>query len=213
MRWHKTSGSKLLFHGINSKTFVFCDCYRLASFSTATIFMSQFDIQQIQAKHIALIYAASENDVIGKDNDIPWRLSADLKRFKALTTGYPIIMGRKTFESLGRPLPKRRNIVVTRNSSFQAEGIEVAHSLEAALELCKGEEKIFVIGGAGLFAESIEKSYANRIYFTRVHAEVDGDVFCPLPEGDHWQIQEVASNQADEKNEFAYTYITLDYVA
>ncbi len=158
---------------------------------------------------LSLIYAASENDVIGKDNDIPWRLSADLKRFKQLTTGHPIIMGRKTFESLGRPLPKRRNIVISRNAAFHAEGIELYGSLEAALAACKGEAQAFIIGGAGLFAESIDKDLIDTIYFTRVHAEIDGDVSFPLPESDAWQITDVASNQADEKNEFAYTYVTL----
>jgi dihydrofolate reductase len=159
---------------------------------------------------VAVIYAASENDVIGKDNDIPWKISADLKRFKRLTTGYPIIMGRKTFESLGRPLPKRRNMVVTRNVDYHADGIEIYHSLEDALAASEEEEKAFVIGGAGLFAESIEKGFVNTIYFTRVHAEVDGDVFCPLPDEKDWTIVEVESNQADEKNEYAYTYITLE---
>ena len=162
-----------------------------------------------QSPIISLIYAASENDVIGKDNDIPWRLSADLKRFKRLTIGHPIIMGRKTFESLGRPLPKRRNLVITRNTSFQAEGTEIFHSLEAALAACSQEAEAFIIGGAGLFAESIEKEMVDAIFFTRVHADIDGDVFFPLPEGDPWKITEVESNQADEKNEYAFTYITL----
>jgi len=159
---------------------------------------------------IALIYAASENDVIGKDNDIPWKLSADLKRFKQLTTGHPIIMGRKTFDSLGRPLPRRRNLVITRNTAFQVEGVEVYHSLEDAVAACEQEQKAFVIGGAGLFAESIEKNLVQTIFFTRVHAEIDGDVYFPLPSEENWTITEVASNQADEKNEFAYTYITLE---
>lgn len=159
---------------------------------------------------IAVIYAASENDVIGKDNDIPWKLSADLKRFKQLTTGHPIIMGRKTFESLGRPLPRRRNLVITRNSEYASVGIELFPSLESALAACEQEAKAFVIGGAGLFAESIAKGLVDTIFFTRVHAEVDGDVFYPLPDEKEWEIVEVASNQADEKNEFAYTYITLE---
>lgn len=159
---------------------------------------------------IALIYAASENDVIGKDNDIPWRLSADLKRFKQLTTGYPIIMGRKTFNSLGRPLPKRRNLVITRNTSLQQAGVEIYYSLEEALAACQKEEKAFIIGGAGLFAESIAKDLVQRIYFTRVHAEIEGDVFFPFPDEKNWEIVEVESNQADDKNEYAYTYITLE---
>lgn len=159
---------------------------------------------------IALIYAASENDVIGKDNDIPWKLSADLKRFKKLTIGHPIIMGRKTYDSLGRPLPKRRNLVITRNTALQVEGVEVYHSLEDALAACEQEEKAFVIGGAGLFAESIAKDLVQTIFFTRVHAEIDGDVSVPFPSEDNWEIAEVTSNQADEKNEYAYTYITLE---
>lgn len=158
---------------------------------------------------IAAIFAISENGVIGKENGIPWRLPADLRHFKRLTLGKPIIMGRKTWESLGRPLPKRQNIVVTRNLDFQAEGAEVVHSLEAAFALCAEAPEVFIIGGAAIYHETILGGTVTRIYKTLVHAEIDGDTFLDLPLDD-WKIQEVDAHQADEKNEFAYTFLVLE---
>lgn len=158
---------------------------------------------------ITAIYAVSENGVIGKDNDLPWSLPADMRHFKTLTLGKPIIMGRRSFESLGKPLPRRRNIVVTRNQRFQAEGVEVAHSLEEALALCAGEPEICITGGAGLYRESIEKGYVTRIYETIVHAEVDGDTFFTLPDPEAWEIEAVEAHQADSRNEYAFTFRTL----
>ncbi|MEZ4827067.1 MAG: dihydrofolate reductase [Bacteroidia bacterium] len=158
---------------------------------------------------ISAIYAISENSVIGKENSIPWRLSADLKRYKQLTMGKPIVMGRKTYESIGKPLPGRRNIVISRNRDFAAEGIETADSLEAAIELCGDVPEIFIVGGTALFLEGVEKGYISRIYETFVHADVEGDTFFHLPQEESWEITDVESHQADEKNEFAYTYRTL----
>ncbi|RMG71153.1 MAG: dihydrofolate reductase [Bacteroidetes bacterium] len=158
---------------------------------------------------ITAIYAVSENGVIGKDNDLPWSLPADLHHFKALTLGKPIIMGRRSFESLGKPLPKRRNIVVTRNPDFTFPGVEVVHSLEEGLARCQDEAEICITGGAGLYRESIEKGYVTRIYETLVHAEVDGDTFFSLPEPEAWEIAEVEAHQADDRHEHAYTFRTL----
>ena len=158
---------------------------------------------------VAAIFAISENHVIGSDNDIPWRLSNDLKHFKKLTTGKPIIMGRKTWESLGRPLPRRRNIVITRNTSFEAHGAEVVHSLQEALDLCADEPEVFIVGGAAIYREAILNGHVSVIYKTLVHAEVDGDTFLHLPE-DGWEVTQVESHQADEKNEYAYTFLTLE---
>ena len=158
---------------------------------------------------INAIYAISENHVIGRDNEIPWKLSSDLKRYKRLTMGHPIIMGRKTFESIGKPLPGRRNIVITRNPAFIHAGIEIAHSLENALQLTKEAEQVFLVGGAGIFLEGVQQGLVTRIYETLVHADVEGDVIFELPDEPEWEIQDVESHQADEKNEYAYTYRTL----
>lgn len=158
---------------------------------------------------INAIYAISENHVIGRDNDIPWKLSNDLKRYKRLTIGHPIIMGRKTFESIGRPLPGRRNIIITRNPEFAHDGIEIAHSLDQALQLTKEAEQVFLVGGAGIFMEGVQQGLVTRIYETLVHADVEGDVTFELPDESDWEIHDVESHQADEKNEYAYTYRTL----
>lgn len=159
---------------------------------------------------IVAIYAVSENGVIGKDNDLPWHLPNDLKHFKRLTKGKPILMGRKSFESLGKPLPHRRNIVITRNPDWQAAGVEVVHSLEEAIASCQGVPEICITGGAGIYRESIEKGFVSRIYETLVHAEVEGDTFFQLPYPEQWTITEVDAHQADDRHEFAYTFRTLE---
>ncbi|MEL6193567.1 MAG: dihydrofolate reductase [Bacteroidota bacterium] len=153
---------------------------------------------------ISAIYAISENQVLGKNNDIPWRLSDDLKMFKRTTLGKPIIMGRKTFESLGKPLPKRRNIVISRTMPLEAEGYEVFRSLDEAINACT-EPEAFIIGGARLFEEAFEKGYVHKVFETLVHAEVEGDVFFSLPNPAAWATTRVESYQANEKNEFAFT--------
>lgn len=158
---------------------------------------------------ISAIYAVSENGVIGKDNALPWHLPNDLKHFKSKTKGKSIIMGRKSFESLGKALPNRRNIVVSRNPAFKAEEIEVAHSLEEAIAMCQGEEEVCITGGAGVYKESIEKGYVSRIYETLVHAEVEGDTYFFLKNEEDWEVIEVMACQADARHEHAYTFRTL----
>ena len=158
---------------------------------------------------ISAIYAVSENGVIGKDNDLPWHLPNDFRFFKQYTMGKPILMGRKSFEALGKPLPGRRNIVITRNSNYQAEGVEIAHSLESAIALCKDAPEICISGGAGIYRLSIEKGYVDLIKETLVHAEVEGDTFFQLPNPEEWEIVEVDARQADDRHEFAYTFRTL----
>lgn len=158
---------------------------------------------------ISAIYAVSENGVIGVDNDLPWRLPNDLKFFKSKTIGKPIIMGRKSFESIGKALPKRRNIVLTRNENFQAEGIEVYQSLEAALEACKDEPEVCITGGAGVYEKAINEGYVNLIYETLVHAEIEGDTYFKLANPQEWKIVEVDARQADDRHEYAYTFRTL----
>ena len=130
-----------------------------------------------QAPRICLIAALAANRVIGRNNTLPWHLPADLKRFKALTMGHPVVMGRKTHESIGKPLPGRRNLVITRNLAYSAPGCEVVHSLDQAISACSGAREIFVIGGADMYRESLPR--AQRLEFTEIRAEIDGDAFFP----------------------------------
>lgn len=159
---------------------------------------------------ISLILAASENGVIGKDNQLPWRLPADLKHFKRVTLGHTVIMGRKTYDSIGKPLPQRRNIVITRNPEWKAEGIEVCHSLKSAIAACEGEEEVFVIGGATIYRQALEANLVHRIYLTRIHEDFDGDTFFKLPNADKWEEVVRETHQPDEKNKFVYSFMTLE---
>jgi dihydrofolate reductase len=162
------------------------------------------------SQNIIAIYAVSENGVIGKDNDLPWDLPTDMKHFMRSTLGKTIIMGRRSFDSIdNKPLPRRRNIVITRQKDYRAQGVEVAHSLEEALALAQDQEEIWITGGAGVYEEAIKKGYVNLIYETLVHAEVDGDVLFQLPNPEQWEIIDVDAHQADEKNEYAFTIRTL----
>ena len=159
---------------------------------------------------IALIAAMAENRVIGRENRLPWRLPADLRRFKSLTMGKPVIMGRKTYESIGKPLPGRSNIVVTRDPDYRAQGCRVVHSLEQALEAAAGHDEVMVIGGAELYRQTLER--AERTYLTMVKAELDGDALFPQIETRHWRELERESHRADEKNEYDYDFVTLERV-
>lgn len=156
---------------------------------------------------ISLLVAYSSNNVIGNKGTIPWHLSDDLKRFKQLTTGHSIVMGRKTFESIGRALPNRRNIVITRNKKFQAEGVEVVNSIGDALKLTKGEEEIFIIGGGEIYRQSIDK--ADKIYATIIDTEIEGDTFFPRVNLQKWQLSRLEKHH-DEKsgNNFHYAEYT-----
>ncbi|NOU58811.1 dihydrofolate reductase [Marinifilum caeruleilacunae] len=158
--------------------------------------------------NIAIIVAASRNNVIGKDNQLIWRLSADLKRFKALTTGHTIIMGRKTFDSIGKPLPNRTSVIITRQEDYKQEGCIVVHSLEEALEAVKDQEKVFIIGGGTIYEQAMEK--ADELYLTLVHKEFDGDTFFPEVKAEEWESVARVDCMPDEKNEYPYSFI--DYV-
>jgi dihydrofolate reductase len=127
---------------------------------------------------LSIIVAKANNNVIGKDNALPWRLPEDLAFFKRTTTGHPVVMGRKTFESIGRPLPNRRNIVVTRNPAWMAAGVEAAASLALALDLCAGQPEVFVIGGAQLYVEALAR--ADRLIVTEIQRDYEGDAFFPV---------------------------------
>ena len=153
---------------------------------------------------IRLVVAAAENGVIGKDNTLIWHLPAALKWFKESTTGFPIIMGRKTFESVGRPLPNRRNIVITRDASYAREGIEVVNSTSGALALCTQEERVSVIGGGEIYHMFMD--VADELYLTRVHHDFEGDTYFPNP-GAEWELVSEIKNAPDEKNKFPFSFM------
>jgi dihydrofolate reductase len=159
---------------------------------------------------ISLLVAMDEKRGIGKDGKLPWRLSSDLKRFRELTMGHHIIAGRKTFDSIGKPLPGRQTIVVTRNPSYSVEDCLIVGSVEAAIELAeaRGESEAFVIGGADIFAQALD--VADRVYLTEVHAEVDADTFFPEFDRSAWTEKECSYQPADEKNQHACTFRLLE---
>jgi dihydrofolate reductase len=155
---------------------------------------------------ISIIAAMDRKRGIGVDNKLPWRLSADLKRFRELTMGHHIIVGRKTFESIGRPLPGRRMIVVTRDVNYKTEGCDVAHSVEEAINLARegGEIEAFICGGAEIYAQTI--GVADRMYLTLIDAEVAADTFFPEFDEKEWSEQESSYQPTDEKNQYPFTF-------
>jgi len=157
---------------------------------------------------ISMIAAMAHDRVIGKDNQMPWHMPADLAHFKRVTLGKPVLMGRKTFESIGRPLPGRRNLVISRNPDYQAEGIEVVGSVEAALALLAGSsvEELMVIGGGHLYAEMLPS--ADCLYLTRIDLAVEGDTRFPAFDDGQWQRIACESHPADEKNPHPYSFET-----
>ena len=155
---------------------------------------------------ISIIVAASENNVIGKNNDLIWHLPNDLKFFKRMTSGHTIIMGRKTFESVGRPLPKRTNIIITRDTDFNPEGCVVVHSLEDALtEAAKTDKNPFIVGGEQIYRLALPLT--DVVYLTRVHHEFDGDRYFPEL-GKEWNEVENIPHSVDEKHSYAFTFKT-----
>lgn len=153
---------------------------------------------------LSLIVAIDENNGMGKENNLPWHLPADLKHFKTLTTGHPIIMGRKTYDSIGKPLPNRRNIVITRQN-INIEGVEVVQSLDEAIGICNSEEEVFVIGGAQIFELTLDR--ADILYLTLIHHNFDADTFFPELDPDSWKQEESILHEPDEKNNYSYTFI------
>lgn len=156
---------------------------------------------------ISAIVATDENGTIGKAGEIPWYLPADLKFFKRTTLGHPVVMGRKTFESIGRPLPKRTNIVLSRDPFFMATGVVVVHSLEEALshEACQASEKVFIIGGGEIYRQAMP--LVSEVYLTTVDTLIeDGDAFFPSLSPEDWQETWREEHEADEKNTFSYRY-------
>ncbi len=162
------------------------------------------DTSTQHAHRLSLIVAAADNGVIGRDGQLPWHLPNDLRRFKAITLGHAIIMGRITYESIGEPLPGRRNIVLSRDPDYRAQGAEVARSLDDALTAATDGEQLFVIGGATLFAEALP--IADRIYLTRVHAAVAGDVSFPRLDEQRWRLVSEEHHPADPEHRFAFSF-------
>ena len=152
-----------------------------------------------------MIVAMDENRLIGKDNQLPWHMPADLAFFKRVTMGKPILMGRKTWESIGRPLPGRRNIVISRNPDYQAEGAELTSSLSEAIALCESEPEIMMIGGATLFEECLKET--EILYLTRIHHAFEGDTWFPDFNIYPWTKEFQEDYAADEANPYAYSFI------
>ncbi len=162
---------------------------------------------------VAMIVAMANNRVIGRNNQLPWHLPNDLKYFKATTMGKPIIMGRKTYESIGKPLPGRANIVVSRNQNFSAEGVQVVYSVTEALELAEsiaiadGAEEVMLIGGAQLYLEALPRIH--RLYLTQVHADVEGDALFPELDWSQWRERGREDFSAEGANPYAYSFVVF----
>lgn len=157
---------------------------------------------------LSLIVARASNGIIGKDNGMPWHLPADLAHFKRTTMGRPVIMGRRTWESIGRPLPGRRNIVVSRNAGYRAEGAEVVGSLEQACEAVRETDEAFVIGGGQLYAEALP--LADRVFVTEIGEAIEGDTRFPDLEPGHWRETLLAEQAPDERNAYRLRFLRLD---
>jgi len=157
---------------------------------------------------ISLIVAVATNGVIGSDGDLPWHLPDDLRNFKRLTTGKPIIMGRKTFESIGRALPGRRNIVITRDSGYVAADCEVVTSPQEAIELVSTADEVMVIGGGQIYAGFLP--LADRVYLTRVHADVAGDATFPAFGDDEWRLAASAGHEVDAEHCYAFDFLVFE---
>ncbi len=160
---------------------------------------------------IALMVAMGKNHVIGKDNQLPWHLPADLAHFKAITMGKPIVMGRKTFESIGKPLPGRRNVVISRQNNRTIPGCEVFQSIDEALRALSEHDEVMIIGGANIFEQTL--SLANKLYVTVIEAEFDGDAFFPTWDEKQWKIISDVSHEPDAKNSYAYRFLELERVS
>lgn len=159
---------------------------------------------------IAIVVAAAENNLIGKDNGLAWHLPADLRHFKQITLGHPILMGRKTYESIGKPLPGRTSIVITTQEDYEAPGCLVAHSLQEAVEQAKQleEEMICIIGGAEIYRQALPLT--DKIYLTRIHHTFEGDAYFPELKEENWVVSEQEYHEADEKNKYSFSFMTLE---
>jgi len=157
---------------------------------------------------ITIIAAIANNNALGKDNKLIWHLSADLKRFKKLTTGHHIIMGRKTYESIGKPLPNRTTIIITKNKNYKQENCLIAHSLNEAIKMVKNDLNPFIIGGAQIYKQAI--TLADKLDITYVHQDFEADVFFPEIDLDKWNEISRETFKADEKNKYNYSFVTFE---
>jgi len=160
---------------------------------------------------LSIIAAVGNNNVLGKNNKLIWYLPADLKRFKQITSGHYVIMGRKTFESLGKPLPNRTNIVITKNKNYKAKGCFVAHSLNEALKLAKADNNPFILGGANVYQQAI--AVADVLDLTFVHHNFDGDVFFPEIDKTIWKETMHQNFKADTKNKYNYSFVRFERIS
>ncbi len=160
---------------------------------------------------LSLVAAMANGRVIGKDNQMPWHLPADLQHFKKVTMGKPIVMGRKTYESIGRPLPGRRNIVITRQKELRLAGCDIFYSLEQALSQLAGEEEVMIIGGGLLYQQALP--LADYLYLTFIDLDVEGDTFFPSWQEDAWQQVDLQECAPDEKNAYSYAFVEFKRVA
>lgn len=157
---------------------------------------------------LSLIAAIARNGVIGRDNDLPWHLPADLQFFKRTTCGHAIILGRRNYESIGRPLPNRTNIVITRDKNYKAQGCVVAHSIDEAIALAGDDEEIFIIGGSQVYAQALD--CVTRMYITEVDTDADGDVLFPEFDKSQWQEVSREPHTADDQNDYAFDFVMLE---
>jgi len=161
---------------------------------------------------VSLIVAVSSNGIIGRDGALPWHLPADLKHFKKTTMGHHLIIGRRTWEEVGEPLPGRTMVVVTRSRDFAPRGAQVVRSVEEALELAAADDEPFIGGGSQIYRIALARDLVDRIYLTRIHAEVDGDTHFPEIDFSDWELVSEEHHQADEQNEFAYSFLVYERV-
>ena len=161
---------------------------------------------------VSLIVAISSNGVIGRDGGLPWRLSADLRHFKRTTMGHHLIIGRRTWEEVGKPLPGRTMVVLTRDPDFSADGVKVVHSLEEALAVARGDDEPFIAGGAQVYRMALEAGFVDRICLTRVHAEVEGDTFFPEVDLKAWRLVSEEHHEADDRNQHPFSFLVYELV-
>lgn len=155
-----------------------------------------------------IIAAIANNNVIGSENRLIWHLPADLKHFRELTMGHTLIMGRKTFESIGKPLKGRKTIVVTSRKDYDAQGEQVAHDIKEAIRMVKDEKEVFVAGGADIYEQTIALYHTRRMYITRVYANFEGDAFFPDIDPDQWELIDMEEYEPDDKNKYPYAFMT-----
>ncbi|MDG1529271.1 MAG: dihydrofolate reductase [Polaribacter sp.] len=157
---------------------------------------------------VTIIAAIANNNALGKDNDLIWHLPADLKRFKKVTSGHHILMGRNTFESIGKPLPNRTTVIITRNKNYKQEGCIVVDSIEKAIDVAKNDEQIFIIGGAQIYKQTIASNLVDQLDITQVHHSFDADVYFPEIDSDIWKEVAREEFKADEKNKYDFSFIS-----